>query len=49
VFSPEGEWLGEVTMPRAVTPLEIGADYVLGLRFDEMDVEHVQILGIRKP
>lgn len=49
VFTPEGEWLGAVTLPRGFTPFEIGVDHVLGARFDEMDVEHVQVLGIRKP
>jgi hypothetical protein len=49
VFTPEGEWLGAVTLPGGFTPFEIGVDYVLGARFDEMGVEHVQVLGIQKP
>lgn len=49
VFSPEGEWLGVVTTPGDFTPFEIGAEHLLGVRFDEMDLEHVQVLEIRKP
>jgi len=30
VFDADGRWLGDVTVPPRFTPLEIGADYVLG-------------------
>lgn len=41
VFGPEGEWLGSVDLPPNFHPLEIGAGYVLGVRFDELDVPHL--------
>ena len=38
VFSSAGEWLGAVGLPPRFRPLEIGEDYVLGVRTDELDV-----------
>lgn len=38
VFSPAGEWLGTVALPPGFRPLEIGEDYVLGVRTDELEV-----------
>lgn len=49
VFDPEGRWLGEVRMPGQFTALEIGDDYVLGMRRDEFDVEYVQQYDLVKP
>lgn len=42
VFSAGGELLGTVLMPPGIHVLEIGADYVLGLQRDELDVEYVK-------
>ena len=50
VFAAEaGTWLGAVTFPDRVSPLEIGDDYVLARFGDELDVEHVQIWELIKP
>jgi hypothetical protein len=49
VFTPLGRWLGTVTMPARIRPLEIGADYVLGLWRDADDVEHVRLHRLVKP
>jgi len=46
VFSESGEWLGEVHTPSRFTVYEVGRDYVLGLRRDDLDVEHVQLLRL---
>ena len=48
VFSAGGELLGTVDMPPGVEVLDIGADYVLGLRRDELDVEYVQQFQLRR-
>jgi hypothetical protein len=56
VFSPEGRWLGEVAVPAGLkrvnelepAPLEIGADYVLGVWQDEADVDHVRLYRLAK-
>ncbi|MDX1394896.1 MAG: 6-bladed beta-propeller [Gemmatimonadota bacterium] len=48
VFSPEGVWLGPVALPANLTVFEIGADYVLGVFPDELDVEHVAILPLSR-
>lgn len=42
VFDAEGRWLGDVSMPAGFTALHIGADEVLGIHRDDMDVEHLQ-------
>lgn len=48
VFSVEGEWLGAVSLPAAFRPLEIGEDYVLGVRTDELDVPHLVRYGLER-
>lgn len=48
IFSPEGEWLGSLTLPPRFDVFEIGSDYVLGSRRDALDVEHVQMLPLRR-
>jgi len=35
VFSPTGIWLGDVIIPARFTPMDIGADYVLGVSRDD--------------
>ena len=49
VFAPDGVWLGEVGFPARFGPLDIGADYVLGLWRDADDVEHVRMYELVKP
>lgn len=48
VFDPAGEWLGAVRLPGRFTVHEIGADYVLGVRRDELDVERPQVLRLER-
>ena len=48
VFSAEGVWLGRVALPANFTVFEIGADHVLGVFPDELDVEHVAVLPLSR-
>jgi len=48
VFAPNGEWLGSVETPARFNVFEVGPDYLLGVKRDEMGVEHVQILRLRR-
>jgi hypothetical protein len=48
VFDPDGQWLGTVETPPDFRVTEIGADYVLGVYRDELDVEQVQLYTLRK-
>jgi hypothetical protein len=48
VFSATGEFLGTVAMPPGIDVLDIGADYVLGLQRDELDVEYVRKFRLRR-
>ncbi|HUG38889.1 MAG TPA: 6-bladed beta-propeller [Longimicrobiales bacterium] len=43
VFSPEGQLLGSVVMPRGIRVLQIGPDFVLGQWLDELDTEHIRL------
>ena len=43
VFDPEGRVLGLVDMPDITRILEIGEDYILGRREDELDIEYVDL------
>lgn len=48
VFGPSGSFLGTVELPQRFVPLEIGADYVLGVQKDELDLEYVLLLPLLK-
>lgn len=48
VFSPDGQARGTVRLPHRLTVQQIGADWVLGIRRDDDDVEHVQLYELRK-
>ncbi|HEX7051634.1 MAG TPA: hypothetical protein VF188_15625 [Longimicrobiales bacterium] len=49
VFGPDGRWLGPVSTPDGFEVTDIGADYVLGIWKDELDVEHVRMYHLTKP
>lgn len=48
VFDGKDRWLGEVTLPGELEPLEIGDDYVLSVKRDELDVESVVLYRLEK-
>jgi len=48
VFDPDGVWLGAVEIPGRFQVFEIGEDYVLGLRRDDIDVERPQLLRLNR-
>ena len=48
VFDREGRWLGHVQLPRDLRVMEIGADYLVGVARDELDVEQVQVFLLEK-
>ncbi len=47
VFDPAGGLLGPVSIP-AIRILEIGDNYLLGIRLDELGIEYLQMFEIRK-
>jgi hypothetical protein len=49
VFDPEGRMLGPVVLPDRFRPTHIGRDFVLGVRFDELDVERVELFTLQRP
>lgn len=49
VIDPEGHVVGRVTMPERTLPTDIGADYVLGVTRDELDVERVTLWHLERP
>jgi hypothetical protein len=48
VFDRDGRWLCEVAVPEGVRLMEIGDDYLTGVRKDSLDVEHVVVYRITK-
>lgn len=46
VFDTAGVWLGNVSLPVGFTPVEIGADYLLGEAPDELDHPRVQLFAL---
>ena len=49
VFSPEGRRLGTERTPAELRVLDIGADWLLGVWQDELDVEYVRAYGLIRP
>jgi hypothetical protein len=49
VFDPQGAMLGQVSLPAAFRPTDIGADYMLGVWTDGLDVERIRMYTLRKP
>lgn len=47
LFGRDGMWLGTVRTPARFRVMDVGADYVAGVANDELDVETVQIWGLR--
>jgi len=48
VFSSTGMFLGMVNLPRGADILDIGADYILCLERDDLDVEYVRKYRLRR-
>jgi hypothetical protein len=49
VFEADGRFLGAVELPPHFEPFEIGEDYILGIRLDELDIEYLVLLPLIKP
>ncbi|MEE8571888.1 MAG: hypothetical protein V3T20_01365, partial [Gemmatimonadota bacterium] len=48
IFDPNGYFLGTVTLPEGFLLTDAGADYVLGVWTDELDVARVRMFGLEK-
>ena len=48
VFDPDGRVLGFVEAPRGLVIYQIGADYVLGSRVGDLEVEYVEVWPLRR-
>jgi hypothetical protein len=48
VFSPEGALVGLASLPADLSVLEIGADYLLGLFRDELEVEYLRLYPLSR-
>ena len=48
VFSVNGDWLSDVTLPKRFRLMEAGANYVAGIQKDDDDVESVVVYSIVK-
>jgi hypothetical protein len=48
VITPDGRWLGTVSVPERFRPYAIGDTWVLGVDRDELDVEYVRLYTLTK-
>ncbi len=46
VYSPAGDWLAEVVLPERFDLMWVGADVLVGVIRDELDVERVAVLSL---
>ncbi len=46
IYDPEGVLVGRVTLPDRFNPVEIGDDYLLGVGWDDTNVEYVRMYGL---
>jgi uncharacterized membrane protein YhdT len=49
VFDPSGRWLGRLDLPEGGQVTEIGADYLLGIWIDELEVQTIRMYALNKP
>jgi hypothetical protein len=49
VFDREGNFLGSIQVPEGLRITDIGPDYVIGVRTDELDVPTVERFGLTRP
>ena len=48
VYNANGAPLARIRMPPRFDPFHIGKDFVLGVRKDELDVEHIELYRLRR-
>jgi hypothetical protein len=48
VLGPDGAQLAEIRVPRPLQVMEVGRDYLLGLRRDELGVETLELYAVRR-
>jgi hypothetical protein len=48
VYDPAGRDIATVALPQRFEPLQIGSDFLLGVSKDELDVERVELLRLRR-
>jgi hypothetical protein len=48
VFERSGVWRAAVRVPPRFKPMEVGRDYVLGVRLGEDDIEQVALYTVQK-
>lgn len=48
IFDPEGVFVGRVTLPENFNPVQIGTDYVLGLGWDDLNIEYVRMYTLTR-
>jgi hypothetical protein len=48
VFDDEGRWRGSLSVPPRFRIYRIGQDWILGSRRDDLDVQHIQLLRLRR-
>jgi hypothetical protein len=49
VFSPDGEWMGDLVLPGGLEPLQIGEGFLLGSVRGEFGVEMIVLHSLLKP
>lgn len=48
VFDPDGVWLGAVELPPRFIVQEVGADYVVGVALDALEVESIRVYDLSR-
>lgn len=49
IYDPDGVRSGRLTLPERFNPTEIGSDYLLGIGWDEMNVEYARLYDLVRP
>lgn len=48
VYSSAGQWLSDVALPARFRVMEVGSDFVAGVRLDAEGIEHVVVYSLQK-
>lgn len=49
IFDPAGRMIGRVVLPANVRLLDIESDRILAVARDDLEIEHVRVLGLERP
>lgn len=48
IFTRDGHWISDVILPPGLEPIDVGEEYLIGVRTDVLGVETVEVMPLRR-